>query len=179
MKVFKVSVYKDVEFQVLFRTSREKRVRQEINAPDNRYEFIRVDNFTHYESGIRSGEIQLINVSIYLGGSCILRDYEIMPNDIEEFKKTAECVYKIDGQVLYLPHETLSPSALQEVLGLSEKEWFSIKTIQDGPPAYAVVTYDWNSFNRTKQKVKNVKASARFGMDLYGDVLFTDENLIS
>jgi hypothetical protein len=179
MKMFTVSVYKNGEFQVLFRTSKEKRVREEINAPDNRYEFIRVDNFTHHESGIRSGERQLINVSIYLGGSCILRDYEIMPNDIEEFKKTAECVYKIDGRVLYLPHESLSTPALKEVLGLSDDEWFSINIVQDGPPAYAVVTYDWESTNRTRQKIKNVKASARFGMDLYGDVLFTDENLIS
>lgn len=179
MKMFTVYVYKDGEFQELFRTSKEKRVRQEINAPDNRYEFIRVDNFTHHELGIRSGEKQLINVSIYLGGSCVLRDYEIMPNDIEEFKKTAECVYKIDGLVLYLPHEPLSTPALKEVLGLSEDEWFSIKIIQYGPPAYAVVTYDWASTNRTRQKVKNVKASARFGIDLYGDVLFIDENLIS
>lgn len=177
--MFTVSVYKDGEFQVLFRTSKEKKVREEINKPDNRYEFIRVDNFTHHELGIRSGERQLINVSIYLGGSCVLRDYEIMPNDIEEFKKTAVCIYKIDGQVLYMPHESLSTPALKEVLGLSDDEWFSIKIVQDGPPAYAVVTYDWESFHRTKQKLKNVKASARFGMNLYGDVLFIDENLIS
>jgi hypothetical protein len=154
-------------------------VRDKISAIENKYEFIRVDNFTYYEQGFRAGERELINVSIYLGGLCILHNYEIMPNDIEEFKKTAECVYKIDGQELYLPHESLSTPALKEVLDLSEDEWFSINIVQDGPPAYAVVTYDWNSFNRTKQKVKNVKASARFGMDLYGDVLFIDENLIS
>lgn len=179
MKMYKVSVYKDGEFQSILSTTRKKVVRDEIIAQENRYEFIRVDNLTHHEVGRRAGERQLINVSIYLGGSCILHDYDILPYDIEEFKKTAGCLYKLDGNILYLPHETLSIPELKDVLGLSDDEWYCIKTVQDGPPAYAVVTYDWASYNRSRQKRKNVKASTRFGMDLYGDVLFIDENLIS
>jgi hypothetical protein len=179
IKNYFVSVLEDGEFIPLVKTTRERKVRDEINAPEYKFKFIRVDNFTYHDSGNKKGKRELVGVSIYLGGICILRDYEVTVESIEELKKTLTTLYKVDGDILFYPPVQYSIQDLRDMLGLTEKEFPTIKVVQDGPPSYAVIQYDWSSFGSTKQKVKNVKASNRFGIDLYGNVLFVDENLVS
>lgn len=149
--------------------------------PKDKFRFIRVDNYTIKEVGKEKGKIKLINSSIYLGGLLIKRRYDRVMDieDVEEAKKELTCFYKLDGREYYYPNIPFTTPELLDMFG----GWFSMQVIggdeEDDLQRFALITYNWKQHIIDKPKVLNQKATERFGRELYGDVLYINENYVS
>lgn len=97
---------------------------------------------------------------------------EIVLSQVEQAKENLNFIYCANGKVKYLPNIPISTPELIELVG----GWFSLKTIYETPTRYDIVYFD---DKESPRPAYNEKASNLFGMDLYGDVLLVNENLIS
>lgn len=178
-KEYRVYVYDGGDFDFAFKTSKKYKVKDFIDKESNRYKFIRVNNMNVFTDGNGSKRRELVNCYIYLGGVLLKRKYEFGPDYIEKLKETLTGIYKLDGSVLYMPKEPLGISDVRELLNLNNDEWFHMRIIKETPLRYVLVTFDWDSHTINRKKILNRKATEHFGVELYGNVLFIDENLVA
>jgi len=179
MKIYMIYNYVDGEFEFVTMTGVDSIVKAYINERKDKQVFIRVDNFTYYEAGRRAGTEVLVGCKVFLRGEQICSNYELNAIDIEREIKKLLKVYHTDGKVEIFPNRVLSVPDVKEVLSIPEDEWFNIEVIEQGPDRYAIITYDWKQYKTGRVKELNKKASKMFGMELYGDVIFINENYIA
>lgn len=179
MKIYKIYVYKKSGFEFAEEVDLPSKVNTFVQDAAKDGCFIRVDNFTLYTWGRKAGQQVLIGCKIYLRGEVVASNYEFSPDIIDELKQTLTCMYHVKGKEDYYPDQPMSIADLKKLFGLRDKEWFTTKVVADEPSRMAIVYYDWNQFNCSREKVLNKKASKRFGEELYGDILYINENLIS
>lgn len=192
VKVYKLYILKDGEFLYVKTTTSVGAVKNFIEDNELRFDFLRVDNFTEYNVGRKAGQKRLINSNIYLRGELVLRDRDILLGDLEELKKTLTKVYRVNGEVDYYPLFPLSCRDVRDVLHIKGSDWFSIagvikrediekKENEEVSNRWVILTYDWQQKGATNKpnKILNVKATNILGMELYGDVLYINENYIS
>ena len=195
VKVYKTYIYDNdrKEFVYENRTNYKSCIYKLVNDPELKNDFIRVENYTYYIGGKYDGQKNLVNVSIFLGGVLIIKDRDILQSDIDKQKEIIPRVYHPNGSVTYIPPVPLSIADVRSVLSISDKEWYTIvrtidlsekqnKTKKENEVAnrWSFVTYDWKQKDQQpREKKLNTYASKMLGRDLYGDVLYINESLIS
>lgn len=195
VKVYKTYIYdnKRKEFVYENSTNFKSCIYKLVNNPKLKNDFIRVENYTYYIGGKNDGQKNLVNVSIFLGGVLILKNRDILPSDIDEQKEIIPRVYHTNGSVTYIPPVPLSIADVRSVLNISNNEWYTIAGVIDLSEKqnktkkedevtnrWSFVTYDWEQKDQQpREKKLNKYASKMLNRDLYGDVLYINENLIS
>jgi len=195
VKVYKTYIYdnKRKEFVYENRTNFKSCIYKLVNNHKLKNDFIRVENYTYYIGGKNDGQKNLVNVSIFLGGVLILKNRDILPSDIDEQKEIIPRVYHSNGSVTYIPPVPLSIADIRSVLNISNNEWYTIAGVIDLSEKqnktkkedevtnrWSFVTYDWEQKDQQpREKKLNPYASKMLNKDLYGDVLYINENLIS
>lgn len=195
VKVYKTYIYdnKKKEFVYENSTNFKSCIYKLVNNPELKNDFIRVENYTYYIGGKNDGQKNLVNVSIFLGGVLILKNRDILPSDIDEQKEIIPRVYHPNGSVTYIPPVPLSIADIRSVLNISNNEWYTIAGVIDLSEKqnktkkedevtnrWSFVTYDWEQKDQQpREKKLNTYASKMLNRDLYGDVLYINENLIS
>lgn len=191
-KIYKIYVYNCGVFEFMEEAQSMSRVDKFVSDDAFKFKFIRVENFTNYLSGKYEGECRLVKTSIFLGGQLVLRKRDILPQDMDILLKSMTKVYGMDGVTRYYPNLPLSCQDVRKMIGVPEDKWFTIVKVNEFPSLskkedqeereerWSVVSFDWGQTRYDKsRKVKNELASFKLGMDLYGDILYINENLIA
>lgn len=179
MKRYEIYVYDNGEFQLATKTAFSSFVNEYLNKKENEHKFFRVDDYTLHETGKKKGQEVMQSSSLYLNGYQIGKHYRICTEeDLTKMQKKLTTLYKVDGTVRYYPNVPLSIPDIRDILGLNENEWATEKCVKDKPRYYALF-YDWESYDCTREKVLNKTATKRFKTELYGDVLFVNDNFVS
>lgn len=143
--------------------------------------FIVVDSYTKKEKKHRASDdiesAKLIRSLLYLRGVEIYRkeDY-ITFDDIEEVKEELTAIYHMDGTITYLPPFPLTTPDIQRLIG---NDIFTMYIVKDEPQRWATFSTDITQYGLKEKPQLNTVASELFGRELYGDVVYVNENLVS
>lgn len=114
---------------------------------------------------------------LFLNGVPVKHSKEKIEADyILKFKQNLGRVYTTDGGMYYINNRQLT---CQDVIGMIG-DFGSVKVVQDEPERWVILYRDVTYIRQGKIKDPlpplNKRASAKFGMTLYGDVIFINEN---
>ena len=181
MKIYAICVYDGkevIEREVLLYQSA---VNNFVRDEQRKGLFITVDSYTRKErrnSKYDNIDITyLINSFVFLDGIEVYRDNKVITSkDMEAVKETLTQIIHVDGTITYLPPYPLSTPDVQEITG---SMIFTMYVVQEEPQRWATLSIDPVQFDLKEKPQLNKVATERFGIDLYGDVLFIDENLVA
>lgn len=134
------------------------------------------DNIMLIKTEVSDNEdrFQVFNVLAYLKGDYIKR-YVYMPTigDLYDLQDTLPVVYRIDGSMYFLPNKSLTTPKAKEIVG----GWFHIKAVSDNP-TMSIVFRDVDLTPKDKRPPINSRASEIFCLELYGDVIYINDNYV-
>lgn len=181
MKIYAISVLLGCETVQRDVVMLQGQVDSWTKAEELKENFIIVDSYTKREKKFKaSDEVDkavLVYSILYLRGVEVLRKKtHINPMDIELVKQDLTAIIHTDGTVTYLPAFPLTTPEVQEIIGT---DVFTIKCVKDEPQRWLTISLDPNQYGLKEKPMLNEKASKMFKRDLYGDVIFINENLVS
>lgn len=152
-----------------------------VKAEELKDNFIIIDSYTKREKKHKADDdvesATLIRSILFLRGVEILRKKtHINPIDIENVKQELTTVIHVDGTLSYLPAFPLTTPEVQELTG---SEIFTMKCVKDVPQRWVTISVDEKQLGLKEKPQLNEKASKFFGCELYGNVIFVNENLVS
>lgn len=96
--------------------------------------------------------------------------------DIEKLKQKLGRVYTADGKMYYINNRQLTNQDVFDMIG----GWGHVKVVQDKPDRMAIIYRDVDYILQGKIKEPlpplNKQASEKFGLTLYGNVIYINEN---
>lgn len=122
-----------------------------------------------------NGEKRLFRVDAYLFGDKV-HTYRKMPtiDDLTQLLESLPVILKPDGTKSYLPNMDLTTPKSIEILG----GFGHCRIVSDELPRMAIVYRDVDELPKNKLPRYNKFASERFGLELYGNVIYIKENYI-
>jgi hypothetical protein len=175
MKIYRIYIYEDGKQTHCDTCYTSIEVNSIISAKDMAFKLLVVNTFTCDMDDADKKE-KFKKSIVYLGGLPVRKyTHRADETDIEALKKRLTILYKADGTILYYPERPFDVPELKEMFG----GWFHCKIVKTNPHRMAIVHYDWEQFEINQPKVRNIKASELFGLELFGDVLYVNEKFIS
>lgn len=181
MKIYDIYVLEDDKYNKIKSVYDLKDVR----SIARKHNIIKVNCFTSYSGCEEKFKYSKIFVS---GEEIYKQQTDITFEDTIRLTDSFACLYLTNGEKLYMSNSYYSVERLKVILGIPEKEWFTIKitekeveqisTHEKKSLRIAIITYDWDQHKCTLSKVYNKTASEELGFELYGTILTIDENFI-
>lgn len=113
---------------------------------------------------------------IYLRGKYVSKVlHSTTYEDIQNARKGLTVLFRHNGEIEYYPNSPLSTPEVKRIVG----GWFTIKIHKEHPRRMAIVSQDPHEEGLKLAPIFNMNASAVFESDLYGNVLYINENYIA
>lgn len=125
----------------------------------------------------KEGEWRFLSSILFLNGVPVKHSKaKLDVADIEEYQSKLGRVYTTEGEMYYINNRQLTCQDMFDMIG----GWGHVKVVQDVPERWAIIYRDVDFILQGKIKEPlpplNTQASVKFGMSLYGDVIFINEN---
>lgn len=138
-------------------------------------EFYVMNYFVDYSKS--NGHWNFLSSILFLNGVPVMHSKEkITFENIDKFQRKLGRVYTAKGNMYYINNRQLTCQDVLDVTG----GWGHVKVVQDKPERWAIVYRDVDFILKGKSNEQlpplNKQASVKFGMTLYGDVIFINEN---
>lgn len=188
MKVYNIYLFDNCVYCKIKSVETLSGVKQIVNDTKYNGMLIKVNSITITQENNKDKE-RLIYSKIFVDSEEVCKKFEdITIEDTLLLQRNLTYLYKTDGTKVLMPNKYRSIKDVKKILSIPECEWFTIKiaNVTDDIPQHdgrkvrlALLFYDWEQFKCKRKKVYNKYASDEFGIELFGDILVTDENFIS
>lgn len=140
-----------------------------------KHTFYIVNYYVDYSE--KDGTWTFLSSILFLNGVAVKHSKKkILPKDTEEFKNKLGRVYTTDGKEYYINNRQLTCYDVFKYIG----GWGHVKVVQEKPERWAIIYRDVDlrllGKNKDKLPPLNAQASVKFGMTIYGDVIYINEN---